>query len=477
MDDMTDADRMEMMKKHHRQTLWVWWSIILLGVWLMTFPATFGYAVGVVEPAGGRWLPFSLSTRIAAMTISDLASGFLLIALGWRCLTPGRAVSRWLACFVGIWLQWAPLAFWSPTAAGYLNDTFVGVLVIALTILIPGMPAMMRFMKPGPQIPPGWTHNPSSWPQRGIMIALAFGGWLVSRYLATYQMGYIATTWDPFFGAGAHAVLTSKLSDTWPVSDGGLGAFAYTFEFLMGWMGSPARWRTMPWMVLFFGILVVPLGLTHIFLVMSQPVIVGQWCSFCLLAAILMLPMIPLSLDEVFAMVQFMHKTVKIDGKPFWRTFWKGGTIEGGADDSRTPPLADLPDKPLAVLRASLRGMSAPWTLTAATVLGVWMMAAPGVFGTHKPLADSSHLAGALVAVVAVVAMAEVVRPVRWINAIPGLWIAASGFLLAGGGTAATINALLVGLAIAALAIPAGPIHDHYGPWDRWIRGRDRHVA
>ena len=44
----------------------------------------------------------------------------------------------------------------------------------------------------------------------------------------------------------------------------------------------------MPWMVTFFGILVVPLGLTHIVLVISQPVVVGAWCTFCLLAALIM---------------------------------------------------------------------------------------------------------------------------------------------------------------------------------------------
>ena len=37
-----------------------------------------------------------------------------------------------------------------------------------------------------------------------------------------------------------------------------------------------------------------------------------------------MLPMIPLTLDEVVAMCQFMHTAVKRDGKPFWRTFWLG---------------------------------------------------------------------------------------------------------------------------------------------------------
>src|SRR5690606_2823066 len=110
---------------------------------------------------------------------------------------------------------------------------------------------------------------------------------------------------------GTRKVLDSAMSHAWPISDGGLGALAYTFEFLMGWMGSPSRWRTMPWMVAFFGILVIPLGLTHIFLVISQPVTVGAWCTMCLLAAVIMLPMIPLEVDEVFAMIQHLREAKK----------------------------------------------------------------------------------------------------------------------------------------------------------------------
>src|SRR5690606_9676333 len=132
-----------------------------------------------------------------------------------------------------------------------------------------------------------------SWAQRSILIALGFAGWLVSRYLAAYQLGYIDEVWDPFFGdAATRKVLDSDMSKSLPISDGGLGAFAYTFEFLMGFMGSPSRWRTMPWMVTLFGILVIPLGLVHIALVISQPVVVGEWCTMCLLAAAIMLPMI-----------------------------------------------------------------------------------------------------------------------------------------------------------------------------------------
>ena len=144
----------------------------------------------------------------------------------------------------------------------------------------------------------------------------------------------------------------------------------------MGWMGSPSRWRTMPWMVALFGILVIPLGLVHIFLVISQPVIVGYWCTPCLLAAAIMLPMIPLEFDEVVAMGQHMVQA-KRRGDNFWQVFWKGGEPFEQNQDERSPKLMDLPQKPGAVYRASVWGMSIPWTLAVSTLLGLWLMFAP----------------------------------------------------------------------------------------------------
>lgn len=125
------------------------------------------------------------------------------------------------------------------------------------------------------------------------------------------------------------------------------------------WLISPARWRTMPWMGAFFGVLVIPLGLVHIFLVISQPVVVGAWCTFCLLAAALMLPMIPLEVDEVIAMVQFMKKKLKKGEEGFWKLFWKGGTIESEEKDE-APEMMKFPQKPMAVYKASIWGMSFP---------------------------------------------------------------------------------------------------------------------
>jgi hypothetical protein len=77
------------------------------------------------------------------------------------------------------------------------------VLVIALTVLIPGMPTMILYMQMGGEQPPGWSYNPSSWPQRWIMIVTGFAGWLVSHYLAAHQLGYIPEVFDPFFGEGS----------------------------------------------------------------------------------------------------------------------------------------------------------------------------------------------------------------------------------------------------------------------------------
>ncbi|HEV8439508.1 MAG TPA: vitamin K epoxide reductase family protein [Methylomirabilota bacterium] len=166
---------------------------------------------------------------------------------------------------MGAWLQFAPLVFWAPSPVAYVNDTLVGAFAIALSILVPMMPGMahhMAMMKPGPEIPPGWTYNPSSWHQRAPIIALGFAGWFISRHLAAVQLGYMGAAWEPFFGPGTDRVLHSTVSQMWPISDAGLGAAAYTFETLMGFMGGATRWRSMPWMVTFFGILVVPLGLS-----------------------------------------------------------------------------------------------------------------------------------------------------------------------------------------------------------------------
>lgn len=471
MQMMKPDQKMQMLHMHHMQTLWVYWMLIILGIWVMVSPLTFSYAKGTVMPSGGREVWLSLSERITAMTWSDIISGALLVFFGWRSLTPNRPISMWICCFIGVWLTFAPIILWSPSAAAYLNDTFVGALVIALTVLIPGMPNMMMHMEMGPTTPPGWSYNPSSWPQRWIMIVLAFAGWIVSRYLSAFQLGYIDQAWDPFFGISSENVLNSKMSHSMPISDAGFGAIAYTIEFLMGWMGSPARWRTMPWMVTFFGILVIPLGLVHIFLVISQPVAVGEWCTLCLLAAAIMLPMIPLQVDEVIAMGQFMVKS-KRKGQSLWKVFWMGGTIEGGGPDERSPELIELPQQPGKVFKASAWGMSLPWTLAASALLGIGLVFSPGLLGIaiSETSANICHLGGFLIIVVSVISMAEPLRMGRYLNILLGLLVAVSLWFTNSSTLALSIIGLVIGLTVAGLSIPRGPVKEEYGSWGKYVK-------
>jgi uncharacterized membrane protein len=440
-----------MLVEARRKWLWTNATVIALGAWLASSPFTFG-------------------TTQPAMVWNDVASGLLLMAGAALAFWPRLDVwGRWGAALVGTWLQFAPLVFWARDPAAYLNDTLVGALAIALTVLVPMMPGMahhMAMMKPGPEVPPGWSYNPSSWHQRAPLMALGFAGWFVSRYLAAVQLGYVPFAWEPFFAAGTARVLHSEVSQMWPISDAGLGAAAYTFEALMAFMGGRARWRTMPWMVTFFGILVIPLGVTHVVLVILQPVVVGAWCTFCLVAASLMLAMIPLTVDEVVAMVQFLG-LARREGKGLWRTFWVGDTIQGGDADRRTPRYG-APVRSMAP--AAAWGVSLSPGLAASLALGVWVMFAPALFGARGAVADSEHLAGALVVTFAAIALAEPLRILRLVNVALGAWIAAAPFLLDGATAPGRWSALLVGGAIAALSLRRGPVRERYGSWNRFIR-------
>jgi hypothetical protein len=283
-----------------------------------------------------------------------------------------------------------------------------------------------------------------------------------------YQLGYTDQIWEPFFGEGTRRVLNSEMNHMWPVSDAALRAFAYTFEFLMGWMGSPKRWRTMPWMVTFFGILVIPLGLVHIFLVISQPVVVSAWCTLCLLAATIMLPMIPLQVDEVIAMGQHMAQARR-RGESLWEVFWKGGSPEGSQEDERTPEMMSLPEQPARVVEASLWGMSFPWTLVVSSALGIWLMFAPSVFGIEGLASNLHHLGGALIVVTGVIAMGEPLRAARFLNGLLAVAVIAAPWLGSGVPAAGRVSAVITGLLVVALAIPRGIKREIYGSWERWV--------
>ena len=134
------------------------------------------------------------------------------------------------------------------------------------------------------------------------VIGLALLGFLIARYLALYQWRIVSWVWDPFFPEGSVSILNSKISNILPIPDAALGAISYLVDAVTGAIGGRARWRTMPWIVIVFGLAVGPLGVVSVMLVVFQPVLFDAWCTLCLASAIVSLMMIGPAMDEVLAL-------------------------------------------------------------------------------------------------------------------------------------------------------------------------------
>lgn len=468
----------DMMAADHRKILWPHYLSLMLGVWLVTGPFTLGYlstlspSTHLIAVTADRGLQ-SFELRSLMMTWSDVISGFLVVIFSYLSLDALRRHSwaQWANAVVGGWLLFAPLVFWAPMPVAYANDTLVGGLVIALAVLIPMMPGMsMAAMMGKPDIPPGWIYTPASWVQRAPIAVLAFIGFLIARYMTAYQLGYIDHVWEPFFSGtgslnGTETIITSDVSKAWPVPDSGLGAVVYMFEMVMTFMGGKDRWRTMPWMVLALAFLILPLGVVSIYFVIIQPIVIGTWCTPCIVAALAMALMIPYSLDEFVAMGQFLLDARR-KGKPFWRTFWMGDAMDGGSEDVSKGLLGSRREK----LAEATRGVTYPITLWLSIGIGFWLTFTRVTFGNSSAMANSDHLIGALVITFSLMALAEVARALRFLNVALGAWLIAAPWLLGGvGSSLAPWNGVICGVLLIGLAIPRGPIKATYAGWNRYV--------
>ena len=462
-----------MMADQHKKTLWPHYLNMMLGFWLLTAPFTLGYLseltpnASLLRVMAERGLP-SFALRNLAMTWSDIGGGLLVIVFSYLSANTARRFpwAQWANAIVGGWLLFAPLVFWTPLASAYANDTLVGGLVIALSVLIPMMPGMsMAGMMGGPDVPPGWSYTPSSWLQRMPVAPLALLGFFIARYMGAYQLGHVDSAWDPFFGAGTQTIITSDASKAWPIADGALGAVVYLLELVMTFMGGKTRWRTMPWMVLALAVLILPLGGVSIYFIIIQPIVIGTWCTICLIAALAMALMIPYSLDEFVAMGQFLVDARR-KGKPFWRTFWTGDAMEAGSDDTAKGLGAPIGE----MIAEASRGVTLPVNLLLSCAIGVWLMFTRITLGAFGATANSDHLIGALIVTFSIIAFAEVARAARFINIVFGIWLIAAPWLLAGIASPLAIwSGVISGVLLIALAMPRGRIENSYASWDRYV--------
>jgi len=172
--------------------------------------------------------------------------------------------------------------------------------------------------------PPGWEYNPSTWRQRLPLVGVAIAGFGIALYLALYQWRIVPEVWEPFFGNGSRVILNSGISRILPIPDAALGAIGYLADAVAGLIGGAVRWKTMPWIVIGFGLAVGPLGLVSIVLVILQPTVFGAWCTLCLASAAISLAMIYPAMDEVVASCKYLVRERQA-GRSLWPAFWGVG--------------------------------------------------------------------------------------------------------------------------------------------------------
>lgn len=418
----------------------------------------------VVNVGLGIWLAVAglvIEPHPAVLVWSDLISAALIVTLSLLSLDSRLWWARWGVGLVGVWLMTAPLVFWAPTAAAYGNNTLVGSLVVFFALVIPSIQSVRDSCG---EIPPGWTYNPSAWSQRLGIVGFAILQFFIARTMTAFQLDHTQDIWDPVFGDGTRRVLDSDVSKSFPVSDAGLGAVTYLVEALTGCIGNTRRWRTMPWIVVLFGILIVPVGVVSIVLVVLQPVAVGAWCFWCLITAGLTVVMIGPAIDEVVATGQFLLHSRR-EGKSVWQTFWQGGEWKASAAESRKPHEYSL----LRQFIGGLELLSIPWNIAICTVLGLWLMASPALLGSSGWVANNAHLTGALITTFAVIGFSEAGRGTRLVNLPIGAWLLVAPFVLAGGNSLATWNSIAIGIATMVLSLRRGRVEEQFGTWDRWV--------
>jgi hypothetical protein len=197
--------------------------------------------------------------------------------------------------------------------------------------------------------------------------------------------------------------------------------------------------------------------------IIIQPILIGTWCTLCLLGAAAMLLQIAYAFNELVATGGFLLRRRQA-GAPLLKIFFTGDTDSGRreAEDESFQQAG-----PRTLLRGAFTtGVNLPWNLALCLLVGAWLMFTRVTLGAEGAMADWDHFTGAMVIAVTVVAMAGAARPLRWLL-LPLALIPLVTPWVYGLGWPALLASQVCAVALIALAWRRGPVPGHYGEWSR----------
>jgi hypothetical protein len=96
------------------------------------------------------------------------------------------------------------------------------------------------------------------------------------------------------------------------------------------------------------------------------------------------------------------------------------------------------------------------WPRLINAAIGIWLLGAPNALDYGGAQATNDRIVGPIAATVALVAIWDVTRSLRWVNVLLGAWLLLAPWLLAAG-TSPTLNSMICGALLVACALQPGP--------------------
>jgi len=156
-------------------------------------------------------------------------------------------------------------------------------------------------------------------------------------------------------------------------------------------------------------------------------------------------------------------------GQPWLRVLFLGDTDELPAAGTQRVDSDEFDQPPGVVLRRIVGGgVSLPWNLALAGLIGLSLLFTRVTLGAQGGLADAHHIIGCAVLTVAAIAAADVARPARALVALLGVGLLFVPWLF-DADTLQLAVTLGLGIALVLLSVRRGPILERYGAWNRLL--------
>jgi hypothetical protein len=274
--------------------------------------------------------------------------------------------------------------------------------------------------------PPGWGFNPSARRYRMRAVAVCCIGLVLATACLLHTRGFIDRLWEPLPMIDDDGWILPPLRAPWPSLD--LVGFAVVLVLTS--IGGADRWRTRPRTVIAAGVAAALTVATTLLGWGLQFAIAGTTSSLFFLTAAAAIATLAILEDEVYAAVVHLRRD----------------RFEPGSDDL---PYVSMTGEPI--------GRRGPPAIDYAAGIGAMLVGAAMLMASNGvALRSAAHarFLGGLVVAIGALSLAQVARPLRWVNAAIGVWLVVAP-LLHGYMVRDTIFSTIFGMMLLAVSTVA----------------------